>query len=108
MNTNDFGRDILVENCRKIDANELLVRAKVKLKEELVLKEAQVNGFNIKLTTSKTGFGGARVWFSCPLCSKRVGIIYQHPLNEQIGCRTCLGLKYRKRRYKGMVENDIL
>lgn len=108
MNPNDFGRDILVESCKQIDANKLLASARIKLKEELILKEAEVNGFNIKLTTSKTGFSGTRIWFSCPLCSKRVGIIYQHPLNEQIGCRTCLGLKYRKRRYKGMIENDIL
>jgi hypothetical protein len=33
-----------------------------------------------------------------------VGILYVHPITHAVGCRTCLGLEYRKRRFKGMAE----
>jgi len=25
-------------------------------------------------------------------------------MNQEIGCRTCLGIEYRTQRYKGMIE----
>lgn len=64
-----------------------------------------MNGFDVEMTTSNTGFGGKRIWFKCPMCQKRIGIVYQHPINSQIGCRSCLNIDYRKRMHKGMVED---
>ena len=84
---------------------EYLTRAKGKLKEALISSELSVFDTPIGFTTSSTGFNGTRHWFACPGCSRRVGVLFVHPMNNVIGCRLCLGLEYRKRRYKGMVEN---
>ena len=86
---------------------DYLRRAKVKLKEALLISEISVSRSPISLTTSRTGFGGTRYWFVCPLCSHRVGVLFVHPTNNITGCRTCLNLEYRNRRFKGMVENSI-
>jgi hypothetical protein len=47
------------------------------------------------------------LWFKCPLCGSRVGVLFRHPAANTVGCRRCLKLEYRKRRYKGMVENTL-
>jgi hypothetical protein len=60
-------------------------------------------GIKVELTTSKTYVGGVRYWFKC-LCGRRVGVLFVHPISNILGCRECLGLEYRKRRYKGMEE----
>jgi hypothetical protein len=108
MKSNDLGKKLLVEECQKISVNLFLKKAKSGLKETLISSQLDVQGLAIQLTTSKTGFGGIRHWFECPMCKARVGVLYAHPLNQQIGCRQCLGLEYRKRRYKGMIENQLL
>jgi hypothetical protein len=48
------------------------------------------------LRHGSAGFGGGRLWAICPLCSNDVGIIYFR--NHQMGCRRCLGLRYRSQR----------
>ena len=63
----------------------------------------ELAGVKIDFITSKTGFGGERLWFSCPVCSRRVGVVYQD--RGMVACRHCLNIKYRKSRFKGMVEN---
>lgn len=70
----------------------------------LLMSEVEMAGIQLELITSKTGFGGVRYWFKCPLCDRRVGVIFRHPISGQIGCRLCLGLEYRQRRYRGMIE----
>ncbi len=48
-----------------------------------------------------------KLWFICPLCRQTVGVIYKRPIkNNLIGCRICLDLKYRCRKYKGMIESE--
>ena len=101
----DFGKTFLVEECQKISISAFSRTAKARLKETLLSSEIEVAGVKLELTTSPVHFGGTRYWFKCPLCSKRVGTVFIHPLNAQTGCRTCLGLDYRKRRFKGMLEN---
>jgi hypothetical protein len=105
MNPNDLGKKFLVEECQQIEISTFLRKAKTKLKETLLSSEIDTGGVPIELTTSKTGFGGTRYWFKCPVCGQRVGKLLIHPLSHKVGCRACLGLEYRKRRYKGMVEN---
>jgi len=105
MKPNDFGKTFLVEECQKIEINTFLRKAKLKLKEVLINSELTAEGITIDLATSKTGLGGTRYWFRCPVCHKRVGVIFVHAISQKLGCRSCLGLEYRKRRYKGMLEN---
>jgi len=104
---NDFGNKFLVEQCQKITLSEYLARAKRQLKETSLASEVSIFTTPISFTTSQTQFGGTRHWFACPTCSRRVGVLFVHPISNAIGCRVCLGLEYRKRRFKGMVENEI-
>lgn len=108
MRPNDLGKKILVEECQKISVNFFLKKAKRGLKETLIFSQLEARGLTIQLTTSMTGLGGIRYWFECPICNARIGVLYVHSLNQQIGCRQCLGLEYRKRIYKGMIENRLL
>lgn len=107
MKPNDLGKKLLVEECQKIEINTFLRRTKLKLRETLIASELNMQGISILLISSITGFGGTRYWFKCPLCSKKVGVLFMHPVSQNLGCRRCLGLEYRKRRYKGMVENQL-
>lgn len=104
MKLNDLGKKLLVEECQKIEISTFLRSTKLKLRETLLASELTMQGISILLISSITGFGGTRYWFKCPLCSKRVGVLFMHPVSQNLGCRGCLGLEYRKRRYKGMVE----
>ncbi len=105
LNPNDLGKKFVVEECQKISIITYLRKVKGKIKETLISSEIEAGGVVIELTTSKTAFNGTRYWFKCPLCGKRAGVLFKHPLADRIGCRICLNLDYRKRRYKGMVEN---
>ena len=106
MKPNDLGKIFLVEECQKISMNTFSAQAKKKLKETLLLSQIEVMNRNIDLTTSDMHFGGVRHWFKCPMCQRRVGTLFVHPVSHKVACRGCLGLEYRKRRYKGMVENS--
>jgi hypothetical protein len=103
----DSGNQMLVEQCNKIDVNTVVSEVNDKIKPLLIKNVIQAEGFDLELTTSKTAFRGTRYWFKCPLCKQRVGVVYQHPMSEVIGCRDCLNLKYKSQRYKGMVENKL-
>lgn len=106
LNPNNFGKKLLVESCAKIKIKDLLKRCKINFKEILLRSEIEAMGENIELTTSTTSHGGVRFWFKCPLCDRRTSVLYRHPLNSKVGCRDCLNLDYRKRRFKGMIENS--
>lgn len=104
MNPNDLGKKLLVEQCQKISIGKYIKEASDRLKEILISSKLEMADIGVTLTTSKTGFGGLRYWFKCPSCSKRVGTLFVHPIASKIGCRSCLALEYRSRRYKGMIE----
>ena len=108
LNPNDLGRKCLVEECQKIRIEDFLKTYRNKLKELVLASELEILGLKIELTTSKTCYNGIRFWFKCPLCKKRAGVLLKHPLTYEIGCRQCLNLEYRKRRYKGMIETKLL
>lgn len=101
----DSGNTVLVEQCKKISINQVLDIIKHQLKLQLVDAQLQSQGLNIELTTSKTSFNGERIWFKCPKCCERKGVLYQHPVSNDIGCKDCLNLEYKSRRYKGMIED---
>jgi len=104
---NDLGKKYLVEECQKIRIQDFVKRYRRKLKELILTSDLEAMGLKVELATSKTYYNGVRFWFKCPLCSNRVGVLFKHPLANDIGCRKCLNLEYRKRRYKGMVEDDL-
>jgi hypothetical protein len=106
LKLNDLGKNYLVENCQKISIVTFTREAKRKVKESFLFSEIEVAGITVGLTTSKTHMGGIRYWFKCP-CGKRVGVLFVHPVSQILGCRACLGLEYRKRRFKGMVESNL-
>jgi len=108
LNPNDLGRKCLVEECQKIRIEDFLKTYRNKLKELVLASELEILGLKIELTTSKTCYNGIRFWFKCPLCKRRAGVLLKHPLTYEIGCRQCLNLEYRKRRYKGMIETKLL
>ncbi len=108
MRPNDFGKKFVVEECQKIKLPDFLKKYRRTLKELMIGSELEVMGIRIEMTTSKTGYGGIRYWFKCPLCGSRIGVLLKHPLSQALGCRKCLNLDYKKRRYKGMVEALVL
>lgn len=103
INPYDLGENI-VEHTQKISINNLVRQAQKELKIGLIQAQIEALGIEIKLTTSKTRFNGERFWLICSFCNKRVGILYKHPLQERIGCRTCLRLYYKKQRFNRMME----
>lgn len=105
LNPNDLGKKFIVEECRKVSISALVKATKEKLKESLLKTELEYWDLNIQIGTTNTNHGGKRYWLKCTLCTKNVGFIYLHPITNKIGCRACLDLKYKKSRFKGMVEN---
>lgn len=101
----DLGKINLVEHSQKILIDELVRKATKDLKKRIIEAQIEALGIQIAFTTSNTRFNGKRYWFSCPICSKRVGIIYKHSISSQIGCRNCLKIQYKKQRFKGMIES---
>jgi hypothetical protein len=106
MKPNDLGKTFLVDECQKITMHEYISRVRAQLKETILSAELSVFDTPIDFTTSHTGFGGIRHWLVCPQCTQRKGVLFMHPINQEIGCRVCLGLEYRAQRYKGMVEGS--
>jgi len=107
MSPNDFGKKFLTEQCQKIKLSDFISKASLQVKEGVLKSLIEAEGYSIPFIRSKTGFGGTRFWFSCPICNRRAGVLYKHPVSQILGCRQCLGLDYRKHRYSKMVENSI-
>jgi hypothetical protein len=92
---------VSVEECQKISIQLL---KNVSIESSII----ELNGQVINLTKTKCNFGGERVWFLCPACSKRVGTIYRRPLAELFLCRHCLNLTYDLRRYHRSRQESAL
>jgi len=101
----DLGDFLIAENCYKVKVDDLVKKAQEGLKMRLLEAHVEALGVEVCFTTSKTKFNGKRFWFLCPNCGRRIGTIYKYPTEEIFGCRICLNLKYRKQRFKGMVES---
>jgi len=107
LTPNDLGNFLVVENCIKIKIDDLIRKIQKDLKITLLRSQLEATGINVDFTTSPSRFNGERVWFKCPYCKRRAGTLYKNPLNDNIGCRMCLNLKYRKQRFKGMIESGL-
>lgn len=104
LTPNDFGSPLIVETCQKVKIDDLLKQCRDGFKESMMTSQLKFMGIDVELITTETKFNGVRFWFKCPQCERRVGVLFKHPLSQAIGCRLCLHLRYRKQRYKGMVE----
>jgi len=105
LKLNDLGKKFIVEECQKISIKFYIDNAKRKIMDALIKSELQYKDIDIQISTSNTYGGGIRYWFLCPLCKRRAGVIFTHPITNIFGCRTCLNLKYKKIRFKGMIES---
>jgi len=103
----DLGKFQTVENCQKLSVNELVRTATKDLKKRIVEAHIEALGVPVKLISSKAQFNGERLWFACPICSKRAGTLFHDSLRNVTGCRKCLNLLYHKQKYKGMVEATL-
>jgi hypothetical protein len=101
----DLGSSSVVETCQRISVDELVRTATKIVKKRIVEAQIEALGVSISLSTSRTRFDGERLWFVCPACNNRSGVLYRHPSYPTIACRKCFGLVYKKQRYKGMIEN---
>lgn len=101
INPYDLGNN-LVEHTRRININDLIKKANLQFKTQLINSEIDTLGVHVSLATSKTRFNGSRLWFKCPECGHRKENLYL--CDNKIACRKCNGLKYTNQRYKGMVE----
>lgn len=100
----DSGNNLVVDQLTKVSIDGLIKQVKTGLKIQLLNSELEALGIRISLRTSRTRFGGQRFWFACPSCSKRVGVLLLDPHSTTLRCRTCLRLRYKSQRYKGMIE----
>lgn len=102
----DLGSFQIADNCLKIKVDDLVRKAQQGLKIRLLEAQTEALGVTVSFTISKTKFNGKRIWFVCPNCKRRVGTIYKHSTQEIVGCRICLSLRYKKQRFKGMIESS--
>lgn len=107
INPYDLGEISINDDFQKVDINLFVRKATTGLKEKLVTSEISALGLRIEFVYSKTRYNGERLWFRCPNCKRRVGIIYKHKVESVIGCRRCFNLRYRQQRFKGMIESLV-
>lgn len=102
MTGNDLGT---LEQLDSVSINSVLRQVKSAVLDDLLKEGIVVGKTNIKLTTSRTGQGGKRLWFRCPTCQKRVGRLYQ--IANRLVCRFCSQRYYQGQRFKEMIENCL-
>jgi hypothetical protein len=82
--TRSFGGRSEISYGLDLDARVLLLRYAVNAEP---VREA------VMLATTSPHYGGLRWWMYCPLCGRRVAVIYGR--QGRFRCRVCWGLTYR-------------
>ena len=95
INPYDLGKT--TNSLRAVKIDDLVRKAKNEFKVQFVKSRLDINGEQLDVATTGTRFGGKRIWFICPICKGKRGVVYTDPI---LGCRICLNLKYRKQMYK--------
>lgn len=102
-----------VENCRKLAVWDLLNNQywiKYSYEQKGYVDLTLIRGEGKQKTTkpirlffeeTPCNYGGYRIWFKCPGCSRRVGVLYSNGWSLGLYCRHCLDLTYRDRQHKG-------
>lgn len=104
LTPNDLGDFAVVENSPSLSIREVVGHYQQSWKQTLLASSVKVGDTQVKLISSPSRWGGVRIWFACPLCQARCGVVLIHPATQQVGCRQCLNLKYKKQKYKNMIE----
>lgn len=90
----DFDKNNYVEDSVVLNIDSFLQELWKSFLASIQTHGTQINEVEVKVATTKTNFDGLRYWFKCPICNKRVKILYAHPRYNKVACRDCLGLKY--------------
>jgi hypothetical protein len=98
INPYDLGENNLVEGVETLKIHNFIKQAQKELKSALLASHIDALGIKVELCTTRTRFGGERLWFVCPACQKRAGNLYRGSDGILIGCRKCLNLKYHSQR----------
>lgn len=98
---------IFIEQCQKININNLLREIKTEVKEMRLKIRLQEFGQRIEIAATPCYFGKERFWFICPKCKKKAGTLYKPPTQEVFLCRKCHGLKYMSSSHHGMLEEKL-
>lgn len=103
----------IVEDCQKLTVS-LLKNVEI----QQALESGQLEGLNcgaavlkytvgkkrietkVSLTSTPCRFGGYRVWFLCPSCGRRVGVLYRPYFATEYLCRHCHALSYYARQLR--------
>ena len=66
-----------LNTCQKLTIKNAMKQVKV-----IQMKSILESMFSptIKIYETSCHFGGKRYWFSCPVCSRRVFVLYRHPI----------------------------
>ena len=100
LEPNYLGKKYL-EQFPKITIKELYQTIEERVREELL--QVELNW--VELIRTKANYWGFRIWFKCPICKGKVFTLYDKDNLQQ--CRKCTWLKYKKQRYKWMVEEKV-
>ncbi len=92
----------LVEHCQKLNINDLIHCIKSELIKAKLKSRINILGQDLEITTTPCYFGNERIWFLCPVCTRRVGTLYKPPAKNMLLCRKCHNLSYSKSRYSKM------
>lgn len=102
LKTNYLG-SFTLESCRNITIKELFDKIKKRLRNEILNIELDW----IELIKTKANLWWDRYWFKCPVCSNKSFKLYKSPTTNNLCCRKCSWLKYKKQRYKWMLEEKV-
>lgn len=100
LKTNYLGKKYL-EQCPKITIKEIMDKVSLAIEKQILDIELEW----IEIIKTKANYGGFRVWFKCPKCNHKVFNLYN--INWNLICRKCSWLKYRKQRFKWMLEEKL-
>jgi len=96
LRTNYLGK--YLEQYPKVSIKSILQSVEFKIKEEILNIELE----GIEIIKTSANYGWFRIWFKCPKCNKKVFNLYD--ISWKFICRKCSWLKYKKQRFKGMIE----
>lgn len=102
MMDNDLGKSTRASELITVDIVVETLRAS--WNEQLRSTVVEINGTQVSLCWSKTGQGGVRYWFICPITQKRCQKLYFEPSTGRVGSRGGLGIPYASQQQKGMLE----
>lgn len=101
MQNIDFGR--FIQSSGVVCVENVLDAIRSYWERSIPTLSIEVAGSQISLVSSRTGQGGYRYWFVCPITGYRCQKLYVEP-SGKVGSRRGLGIRYPSKSQKGMIE----